>query len=149
EHLKASPGAYASNLQANELPLFALLSTLVGLILATACGNLGNLLLGRAATREREIATRLALGATRRRIVRQLLTESFMLAAAGSAIALLLSWMASRALVVMLGGPGNFDYAPDWRTVTFAFGAGVLACVLAGLAPARRLVRQKLSGSRL
>jgi predicted permease len=149
EHLKASPGGYASNLQANELPLFALLSTLVVLILATACGNLGNLLLGRAATREREIATRLALGATRRRIVRQLLTESFMLAAAGSAMALLLSWMASRTLVVMLGGPGNFDYSPDWRTIAFAFSAGVLACVLAGLAPARRLARQKLSGSRL
>ncbi|HEY7403326.1 MAG TPA: ABC transporter permease [Candidatus Angelobacter sp.] len=149
EHLKASPGGYAGQLESNALPLFAMLATLMFLILATACGNLGNLLLGRAATREREIATRLALGATRGRIVRQLLTESFMLAAAGSAVALLLSWMVSRAIVVMLGAPENFDYSPDWRTAIFAFSAGLLACILAGLAPARRLARLKLGGSRL
>jgi predicted permease len=143
EHLKASPGAYAISLRASDLPLFALLSTLVLLILATTCGNLGNLLLGRAAAREREIATRLALGATRSRIVRQLLTEGMLLAAAGSVAALCLSWYASRALIVMLGGPGNFDFSPDWRTVMFAFGAGVAACLLAGLPPAWRLVRQK------
>lgn len=149
EHLKAAPGGYAANLDADALPLFGMLAALMLLILATACGNLGNLLLGRAATREREIATRLALGATRGRIVRQLLTESFMLAAAGSAVALFLSWMVSRTIVVMLGGPANFDYSPDWRTVTFAFGVGVLACLLTGLAPARRLARLKMGGARL
>ncbi|HKV95138.1 MAG TPA: ABC transporter permease [Candidatus Angelobacter sp.] len=149
EHLKAAPGGYAGQLDADVLPLFAMLAALMLLILATACGNLGNLLLGRAATREREIATRLALGATRSRIVRQLLTENFMLAAAGSAVALFLSWMVSRAIVVTLGAPANFDYSPDWRTVTFAFGAGVFACLLAGLAPARRLAKLKLRGSRL
>ena len=149
EHLKAAPGGYAGQLSADVLPLFAMLAALMLLILATACGNLGNLLLGRAATREREIATRLALGATRGRIVRQLLTENFMLAAAGSAVALFLSWMVSRTIVVTLGAPANFDYSPDWRTITFAFGAGVLACLLAGLAPARRLAKLKLSGSRL
>jgi predicted permease len=149
EHLKARPGGYAAILDAGDLPLFGMLAALMLLILATACGNLGNLLLGRAATREREIATRLALGATRGRIVRQLLTENFMLAAAGSAVALFLSWTVSRAVVVMLGGPGNFDYSPDWRTVVFAFGAGVLACLLAGLAPARRLAKLQLRGSRL
>jgi predicted permease len=149
QHLKAAPGAYAGQLGTDDLPLFGMLAALMLLILATACGNLGNLLLGRAATREREIATRLALGATRGRIVRQLLTESFMLAAAGSAVALLLSWMVSRSIVVMLGAPANFDYSPDWRTVIFAFGAGLLACFLAGLAPARRLAKLKLRGSRL
>ncbi|HEX3587360.1 MAG TPA: FtsX-like permease family protein [Candidatus Angelobacter sp.] len=148
EHLKAAPGAYAANLGVDDLPLFGLLSALVLLILATACGNLGNLLLGRAITREREIATRLALGATQGRVIRQLLTESLLLAAIGSAIGLLLSWLASRALVVGLGGPGNFDYAPDWRTILFAFGAGTLACLLAGLPPARQLARQKHHASR-
>lgn len=149
EHLKAAPGGYAANLETGDLPLLGMLAALMILILATACGNLGNLLLGRAATREREIATRLALGATRGRIVRQLLTESFLLAAAGSALAFFLSWTVSRALVVMLGAPANFDYSPDWRTFTFAFGAGILACLLAGLAPARRLARLQLGGSRL
>jgi predicted permease len=148
EHLKAAPGAYAANLGPEDLPLFGLLSALVLLILATACGNLGNLLLGRAITREREISTRLALGATRGRVIRQLLTESLLLAAVGSAIGLLLSWLASRALVVGLGGPGNFNYAPDWRTILFAFAAGTLACLLAGLPPARQMARQKQHSSR-
>ena len=148
ERLKAAPGAYAANLGPEDLPVFGLLSALVLLILATACGNLGNLLLGRAITREREIATRLALGATRGRVVRQLLTESLLLAAIGAALGLLLSWLASRALVVGLGGPGNFDYSPDWRTVLFSFGAGTLACMLAGLPPARQLARQKHHSTR-
>lgn len=148
EHLQAAAGGYAASLEANDLPLFGLLSALVLLILATACGNLGNLLLGRAITREREIATRLALGATRGRVVRQLLTESVLLAAIGSAIGLLLSWMCSRALVIGLGGPANFSFAPDWRTILFAFGAGTLACLLAGLPPARQLAKQKKHASR-
>ncbi|HZI55351.1 MAG TPA: FtsX-like permease family protein, partial [Verrucomicrobiae bacterium] len=75
--------------------------------------------------------------------------ESLLLAAVGSAFGLLLSWFASRALVVGLGGPGNFNYAPDWRTILFAFGAGTLACLLAGLPPARQLARQKHQSSRM
>ncbi len=148
EHLQAASGGYAASLGADDLPLFGLLTALVLLILATACGNLGNLLLGRAITREREIATRLALGATRGRVIRQLLTESILLAAIGSAMGLLLSWISSRALVVGLGGPGNFSYAPDWRTMLFAFGAGTVACLLAGLPPARQLAKQKHHASR-
>jgi len=88
------------------------------------------------------------LGATRGRVIRQLLTESLLLAAIGSAIGLLLSWLGSRALVVGLGGPGNFNYAPDWRTILFAFAAGTLACLLSGLPPARQLARQRHHSSR-
>ncbi len=148
EHLQATHGGYAATLGKDDIPLFGLLAALVLLILATTCGNLGNLLLGRAIARQREIATRLALGATRKRIVRQLLTESLLLAAIASVIGLLLSWLTSRSLIVVLGGPGNFSYAPDWRTILFAFGAGAAACLLAGLPPARHLARQKSGTSR-
>lgn len=143
EHLRVAPGGYAATFTAQDVPAFGLFATLVLMVLAITCGNLGNLLLGRAVTREREIAIRLALGATRTRIVRQLVTESFLLAMLGSAAALLLSWYASRALLLMAGGPSGIDVAPDWRTRIFAVSIGVLACVLFGLPAARQLSREQ------
>src|SRR5262249_46835548 len=142
EHLVATPGAYAARISMTDLPLLGLLSALVLVVLAAACGNLGSLLLGHAAGREREISIRVAVGASRGRIIRQLMTESMLLALLGSAAGLFLSWNASRAVVVFLGAPGNFDLTPDWRTVLFTFVIGVLACVLFGLPPARWLARQ-------
>jgi predicted permease len=149
--LVSQPGAYAVNLDpadAGMLSMFGLFATLVLLILTTACGNLGNLLLGHAANREREISIRLALGATRRRIVRQLMTENLLLALLGSAAGLFLSWNVSRALVVWLGGPGNLDLSPDWRTFLFTLGIGALACILFGLPPSRQAARQAHRKSR-
>lgn len=143
EHLRVQPGGYAATLTAEDVPAFGLFAALVLMVLAITCGNLGNLLLGHAVTREREITIRLALGATRGRIVRQLVTESFFLAMLGSAAALLLSWYASRALIVILGGPSVMDLTPDWRTQMFAIAAGVLACVLFGLPAARHLSREQ------
>jgi predicted permease len=121
--------------------MFGLFATLVLLILCAACGNLGNLFLGHAVTREREISIRLALGATRKRIIRQLMTESLLLALLGSAAGLFLSWVTSRPLVSWLGGPTRLDLSPDWRTVLFSFGAGAVASVLFGLSPARQASR--------
>src|SRR6185312_7975898 len=91
---------------------------------------------GHAVTREREIAIRLSLGATRARILRQIFTENFLLAMLGSAAALLLAWYASRAIVTMFaGGPGALDFSPDWRTAMFVFAIGLLACVILGCLP--------------
>ncbi len=90
----------------------------------------------------------MSLGATRGRIVRQLMTENLLLAAAGSAVGLLLSWNLSRGVVAWLGGPGSFDFTPDWRTILCAFAMGVLACVLFGLPPARQLTRRLHKASR-
>lgn len=148
--LVARPGGYAVNLDPADsmFPLFGLIASLVLLILAAACGNLGNLLLGHAVNREREISIRLALGATRRRIVRQLMTESLLLAVLGAAAGLLLSWYVSRTLVVALGGTENLNVSPDWRTFLFAMGVGTLACVLFGLPPARQASRQAHRKSR-
>jgi predicted permease len=149
--LVAKPGAYAANLDPadlGQLSMFGLFATLVLLILAASCGNLGNLLLGRAASRDREISIRLSLGATRGRIVRQLMTENLLLALLGSAAGLYLSWNISRPLVVWLGGPGILDLSPDWRTWVFTLGIGALACALFGLPTSRQAARQTHRKSR-
>ena len=149
--LVAKPGGYAVTLDpgdASMLPVFGLFAALVLLILATACSNLGNLLLGHISNREREISLRLALGATRRRIVRQLMTENLLLALLGSAAGLLLSWYVSQPLIVWLGAPANLELGPDWRTGLFALAIGMFACVLFGLPPSRQASRQASRKSR-
>jgi predicted permease len=150
-NLALFPGGYAEALDPADLsflPMFGLFATLVLLILVATCSNLGNLFLGQAVTREREISIRMALGATRRRIVRQLMTESLLLALLGAATGLFLSWVISRPMVAWLGGPGRLDLAPDWRTILFAFVIGGLASVLFGLSPARQATRPAHKASR-
>jgi putative ABC transport system permease protein len=123
-----------------------LLMGIVGLVLLLACVNLSGLLFARAAARQREIAIRLAIGAGRGRLVRQLLTETLVLAATGSALGLVLaSWLSERLLALFLNGrPFVVSTAPDWRVVAFT---GVVACcvtLVAGLAPAVHAVRQSV-----
>ena len=121
-------------------PLWLLLVT-AGLVLLIACANLANLMLARATTREREIAVRLAVGASRVRLIRQLLVESLLLATFGGGAGLLLAGMLSRLLVSLLNTQGNpifLDLNTDWRVLAFTSGLAVLTCVLFGLAPALR-----------
>ena len=143
EHLRASAGGYSAEFSAADVPAFGLFAALVLLVLAVTCGNLGNLLLGHAVTREREISIRLSLGATRGRILRQLITESFLLAMAGSCVALLLSLYASHALLLITGERlVGFNVMPSWRTMGVALGLGFFAGVLFGLPAARQLSRE-------
>ncbi len=118
-----------------------LLLGITGLVLLIACANLANLMLARASARERELAVRQALGASRRRLVRQLLAESLVLAFAGCAGGLFLARTLARFLISFLSTRGNqvfLNLNPDWRVFAFAAVAAALATVLFGLIPALR-----------
>jgi putative ABC transport system permease protein len=134
-------GTGVSSLRRNyEKPLWILLA-MTALVLLIACANLANLMLARASAREREIAVRLAIGASRGRIVRQLMAESLLIAAAGAAAGALLARWLSTSLVAFLSTEGNrifVDLQTDWRVLAFTSGLAVLTCVLFGLAPAVR-----------
>jgi macrolide transport system ATP-binding/permease protein len=119
-------------------PLYVLM-TMVGLILAIACANLANLLLARAAARRREIAIRLSLGASRGRIVRQMLTESVLLSVAGGALGLSVAFAGIRFITWLLAnGREQFTLRAElnWPVLGFTFALALLAGVLFGLAPA-------------
>ncbi|HEU4893829.1 MAG TPA: ABC transporter permease [Vicinamibacterales bacterium] len=115
-----------------------------GLVLLIACANLANLLLARATAREREVAIRLAIGASRRRIVRQMLSESLLISAIGASAGLLVARWFSGSLVAFLSSndsPLFVDLSLDWRVFAFTAAVAVSACVLFGLAPALRATR--------
>jgi predicted permease len=124
-------------------PLYVLL-TLVGLILALACANVANLLLARAAARRREIALRLSVGAGRFRIVRQLLTESVLLASLGGALGIIFAIWGIRFLTLLLAnGQKNFTLHAElnWHVLAVAATLSFLTGVLFGLAPAMQSTR--------
>ena len=140
--LAAFPGANGlSNLRNNyETPLWLLLA-IAGLVLLIACANLANLMLARAGAREREIAVRLALGAARGRLIRQLMTESLLLAAGGAVLGMALARGLSRLLINYLSGGDHrgalyIPLATDWRVLGFTIGLAILTCILFGLMPA-------------
>ncbi len=144
-HLGVLPaGTGVSDIRNNyETPLDLLLA-ITGFVLLIACTNLASLMLARASSRAREIAIRLSLGASRGRLIRQLMAESFLLAATGAAIGLALSNSVGKFLVSLISTEQNrvfMDLTPDWRVLGFTLGLAVLTCFLFGLAPALRATR--------
>ena len=125
-------------------PLWILMG-MVGLVLLIACANVANLQLARAAARQREIGVRLSLGAPRSRLIRQLLTESILLASIGGALGLALAWWASRVLVLFLSQPDSLNLQPDFRILAFTAAACLATGLLFGLAPAFRATRADLT----
>jgi predicted permease len=146
--LPASQGR--SSLREQFSSSLLVLMAIVGLVLLIACANVANLLIARAAARQKEIAVRLALGASRGRIVSQLLVESLLLSMAGGAAGLALAIWIDRALVAFIpagSSPLPLSTTPDWRILAFTLGVSLATGLLFGLIPALQSTRPQLAGT--
>ncbi|MEP7367651.1 MAG: ABC transporter permease [Acidobacteriota bacterium] len=141
--LRGIPTGFSETGDRYERGLWTLMG-IAGLVLLIACANIANLMLARASARQRELSVRMAIGARRLRVLRQLLTESLLLAALGSAAGFLFAMWGSRLLVGMLSGPASgvaIDLYPDAQVLAFTMGVTVLTALLFGLAPSVRATR--------
>ena len=143
--LEAVDGAtgYSQLRDQYAVPLWILLS-IAGLVLAIACANLANLLLARFTTRSREMSMRLAIGASRGRLARQLLIENLLLAGVGATLGAALAPLTGRLILAMIASDVSvmfLDVGVDWRMLGFASGLAILTCLLFGLAPVLRASR--------
>jgi predicted permease len=153
QRINVQPGGRgASTLHNGFAEPLKLLMALVALVLLIACANLANLLLARGAARQREFAVRLSIGAARGRLIRQLLTESLLLAFLGAAVGVVLAQWADGLLLRMVSPEGTLgqeaiqlSLRPDARVLAFTFAVAVLTALLFGLIPALRATRLDLS----
>ena len=129
---------------------FGIALLLDGLIIGLACMNLANMQLARATARRREVAIRLSVGASRFRLIRQLLTESVLLACGGGLAGILVAYGAAgglKKIKLPVAFPVNIDIAPDWRVLLFAFAVSLAAGVSFGLVPALASTRADLAAT--
>jgi predicted permease len=149
QHIQLEPALRGISILRQEFsqPLLILM-IIVAAVLLIACANVATLLVARSNVRQKEIAVRLSLGAPRARLVRQLLTESVLLATLGGALGLLLAYWGSRTLVLLLSSgkePLNMSVRPDAVVLAFTAAVSLLTAMLFGLAPALRSTRVDLT----
>jgi hypothetical protein len=129
--------------------LAAAVMLIFGLVLFVACANVGNMLLARGSARQREISTRLALGASRQRVIRQLLVEGVLLSCLGGCVALALSMVSTSLLTRLVSGSSDLNLAlnlaPDIRVVAFVLGLSLVTGILFGLSPALQFTRRDIT----
>ncbi|HUN86579.1 MAG TPA: ABC transporter permease [Terracidiphilus sp.] len=143
EYIASSPGGHLQVMQPEMYQVAAMVGVLTLLILAVACANLGALMLAKAVTREHEIGIRVAIGANRGRIFRQLCTESLLLAILGSIAGLGLGFVVISVALNETDAPKWLSAAPDWRVLLFTLGLTFAAAIFFGLAPALQIARQR------
>ncbi len=143
EYIQSSPGGHLQVMQPEMYQVAAMVGILTLLILAVACANLGALLLARAVTREHEIGIRVAIGANRGRIFRQLSTESLLMATLGALAGLALGSIILRVTLQLTDAPRWLSAMPDWRVMLFTVAMTFAAALFFGLAPALQIARQR------
>lgn len=144
QYIRSRPGGHMLTLQPEMERAFAMIGALLLLIFIVACANLGSLMTARGVAREHEIQIRIAIGAGRLRIFRQLFTESLFLAAIGSLSGLALSYVGLRITSAYAGKtPAWISFAPDWRVLLFVLSMALTSSIFFGFAPAIQIARQR------
>ncbi|MDW5266328.1 MULTISPECIES: ABC transporter permease [Acidobacteriaceae] len=143
EYIRSDPGGHLQVMRPEMYQVAAMVAVLTLLILMVACANLGGLLLARGVTREHEMGIRMAIGASRKRIFRQLFTESLLLASLGAIVGVALSYAVLRVALVWLDAPPWLSPVPDWRVLAFSISVALGAAIFFGLTPALQIARQR------